>query len=100
MDSVRGLFLPDQPTRGLDREGAEIVRGDRTVPSTPAGVSQGVQCGFRPPARAADPGSMSLFQRTMVDDTASVPEELIDRADRLVHFSSIAPYCTGRHLKG
>lgn len=97
-DTVRGLFLPDEPTGDL--EGIEIARGDITRPETLDGVAQDIDCVFHLAARVADWGSMDMFRGIMVQGTANLLEHCVGRVGRFVHVSSIAAYGFGRHMKG
>lgn len=94
-DEVRGLFLPDEPDRGLGEMGLEVVRGDITVPQTLAGICDGCDVAFHLAARVEEWGLRSQFRKTHYDGTNNMLRECAGKVGRFVYFSSVAYYGRG-----
>lgn len=92
-DEVRGLFLPDEPDRGgLGDLGAEIVRGDITMPETLKGIAEGCDMAFHLAGRVEEWGRRSLFRESHFVGTTNMLRECAGKVDRFVYFSSAAYY--------
>lgn len=97
---VRALAFPREDAAGLERLGAEIVRGDLTRPESLRGICDGVDTVFHLAARVTDWGTKKQFYDAISGATESLLEEAAGKASRFVYVSSIAALGMGRHLKG
>jgi len=99
-DEVRGLFLPNEPDRGLEEMGGEIRRGDITWPESLRGLCDGCGKVFHLAARVEEWGWRSQFRETHYDGTKHLLRECAGKAERFIYFSSIAYYGSTGHARG
>ncbi len=98
-DEVRGLLLPGEPDRGLEKLGMEVMRGDLTQPSSIKGVAEGCQKVIHCAMRVIDWGRKKDFFSVGVDGTRYLLEECSGKVERFVFLSSIAAYGPVVHMK-
>ena len=99
-DKVRALALPNENVDFLEKQGAEIVRGDLTAPESLRGICNGIDTVYHLAGRVTDWGTKRQFYSAIYDATENIMKEAKGRASRFVYVSSIAAMGMGRHLKG
>jgi 2-alkyl-3-oxoalkanoate reductase len=99
-DRVRALALPGENIDVLEKQGAEIVRGDLTAPESLRGICNGIDTVYHLAGRVTDWGTKSQFYSAIYDATENLIKEATGRVSRFVYVSSIAAMGMGRHLKG
>lgn len=97
---VRALVLPGEKTDALEKQRAQIVRGDLTVPASLRGICDGIDTVFHLAGRVTDWGTKQQFYTAIYNATENLLKEAEGRALRFVYVSSIAAMGMGRHLKG
>ncbi len=98
-DQVRGLLLPQEDARGLDRMGMEIFRGDLTKPESIRGIANDCQVVVHAAARVLDWGFKRQFYQVGLEGTRSLLKECAGQVERFVYMSSIAAYGLGYSMK-
>jgi nucleoside-diphosphate-sugar epimerase len=99
-DRVRALALPGEDASALEKQGAEIVRGDLTAPESLSGTCNGIETVYHLAGRVTDWGTKRQFYSAIYDATENLITEAAGRASRFVYVSSIAAMGMGLHLKG
>ncbi len=99
-DQVRALALPGENVNVLEKQGAEIVRGDLTVPESLRGICNDIDTVYHLAGRVTDWGTKRQFYSAIYDATENLMKEATGKASRFVYVSSIAAMGIGRHLKG
>ena len=72
---IRGLLMPQEDGRALEKLGVEIFRGNLTEPDTLKGLAEDMEVVFHLAARTLDWGSRRQFEAIMVDGTRNLLEE-------------------------
>lgn len=98
--AVRALAFPGEEVRELAGRGAEILRGDLTVPNSLRGICDGMDTVFHLAGRVTDWGTRKQFYSAIYEATENLLVEAAGKAQRFVYVSSIAAMGVGRHLKG
>ena len=99
-DRVRALALPGENVAAIEKQGAEIVRGDLTEPESLRGVCDGIDTVYHLAGRVTDWGTKRQFYSAIYDATENLIKEAAGKASRFVYVSSIAAMGMGLHLKG
>ena len=97
---VRALVLPGEKTDALEKQRAQIVRGDLTVPASLRGICDGIDTVFHLAGRVTDWGTKQQFYTAIYNATENLLKEAGGRASRFAYVSSMAAMGMGRHLKG
>jgi nucleoside-diphosphate-sugar epimerase len=98
--AVRGLLLPQEDGKELEKVGGEIFRGNLTQADSLKRVAKEMDIVFHLAARTLDWGTRKQFEAIMVDGTRNLLEESKRHVIRFVYCSSTAAYGLGRALAG
>ena len=98
-DEIRGLLMPEEPDKGLEKLGMEVFRGDLTDPAGIRGIADGCDKVIHAAMRVIDWGTKKDFFSVGVDGTRSLLKECAGKTGRFVYMSSIAAYGFGVHMK-
>jgi 2-alkyl-3-oxoalkanoate reductase len=97
---VRALVVPGENTAGMNKLGADTVRGDLTIAGSLFGCCDEIDTVFHLAGRVTDWGTKKQFYSAIYDATENLLKEASGKASRFVYISSIAAMGMGRHLKG